>query len=242
MKILIIRHAEPDYSIDGLTEKGKKEAELLKTRLLKENITAAYCSTMGRAKLTAKPLLDATGIPCEYQDWLREYVGASVQLPYLDYKKAPWDFLPEFVKEKPELYSPTEWRNVDFIKESKVPEEYDWVCGEFDKVLERHGYRRNGCVYDVENSNHDVIAFFCHFGLASQLISHLMNCSPMSISQNTFLSPSSVTAFFTEERREGVAQFRAHCIGDISHLYEGGEEPSFMGRFCECFADDTRHD
>lgn len=35
MKLIIIRHAEPDYAIDGLTEKGKKEAELLKHRLKK---------------------------------------------------------------------------------------------------------------------------------------------------------------------------------------------------------------
>ncbi len=242
MKILIIRHCDPDYEIDGLTEKGKKEAELLTARLLKENVTAVYCSTLGRARHTAQPLLDAIGLNCTYHDWLREFSYELVQLPYLSYKKAPWDFLPEFVNENPELYSPTEWRNVDIFKVSGVPSAYDNVCAEFDKVLEHHGYKRNGCIYDVTNSNHDVIAFFCHFGLAAQLISHLMNCSPLSIAQNTFLPPSSVTAFFSEERRDGVAHFRAHGIGDISHLYHGDEEPSFSGRFCECFLDDTRHD
>ena len=25
MKLIIVRHGDPDYSIDGLTEKGKKE-------------------------------------------------------------------------------------------------------------------------------------------------------------------------------------------------------------------------
>ena len=29
MKLLIIRHADPDYEIDGLTEAGHKEARLL---------------------------------------------------------------------------------------------------------------------------------------------------------------------------------------------------------------------
>ena len=33
MRLLFIRHAEPDYSIDSLTEKGWKEAELLSRRL-----------------------------------------------------------------------------------------------------------------------------------------------------------------------------------------------------------------
>ena len=38
MKILIIRHAEPDYSIDSLTEKGHREAALLAEKLSKEKI------------------------------------------------------------------------------------------------------------------------------------------------------------------------------------------------------------
>ena len=33
MRILIIRHGDPDYEIDGLTEKGKREAALLAKRL-----------------------------------------------------------------------------------------------------------------------------------------------------------------------------------------------------------------
>ena len=34
MKILIIRHADPDYSIDSLTKKGWVEAECLSEKLL----------------------------------------------------------------------------------------------------------------------------------------------------------------------------------------------------------------
>ena len=34
MRILIIRHGEPDYENDNLTEKGKLEAELLAKGLL----------------------------------------------------------------------------------------------------------------------------------------------------------------------------------------------------------------
>lgn len=33
MKILIIRHGDPDYSIDSLTEKGWKEAEYLSEKM-----------------------------------------------------------------------------------------------------------------------------------------------------------------------------------------------------------------
>ena len=242
MQILIIRHGDPDYSVDGLTPKGQKEAQLLSERLLRdEDIKAAYCSTMGRAKLTAKPTLEKMNLDCEYHDWLREFTYPKVKLPYLEDEAICWDLMPQFMDENPLLYSPTDWLNVDFIKNSDVPAAYKTVCDEFDKVLAKHGYLRDGLKYKVTNSNHDTIAFFCHFGLGGVLLSHLMNISPMSILNNGFFPPSSVTTVFSEERAEGIAAFRCFGMGDISHLYPTKEEASFSGRFCECFSDDTRH-
>lgn len=50
MKILIIRHGDPDYTIDSLTEKGKTEAELLSDRISKMDIKKFYVSPLGRAR------------------------------------------------------------------------------------------------------------------------------------------------------------------------------------------------
>ncbi|MFQ9890077.1 MAG: histidine phosphatase family protein [Streptococcus sp.] len=53
MKLIFIRHGEPNYEIDSLTEKGWREAELLSKRTVKWNVTDFYCSPLGRAKDTA---------------------------------------------------------------------------------------------------------------------------------------------------------------------------------------------
>ncbi len=241
MRLLIIRHADPDYAIDGLTEKGKVEAELLKNRLIKEDITKVYCSIYGRAMRTIEPTLNAKNITATYCDWLREFDYARITVPYQENEKIPWDLLPEFANEHPEIYSKDEWMTADFISNSNVYKEYQNVCTQFDKVLEAHGYKRDGLNYTAVNPNHDTLIFTCHFGLASVLLSHLMNCSPYVIWQHGFTPPSSVTTFFTEERRDGKALFRASGIGDISHLYVKDEPAAFAGRFCECFTDDTRH-
>ena len=58
MKIMIIRHAEPDYSIDSLTEKGFKEAKLLSLYMKDRDIDDFYCSPLGRAKDTAAPTME----------------------------------------------------------------------------------------------------------------------------------------------------------------------------------------
>ncbi len=65
MKLLIIRHGDPDYEHDSVTEKGKREVELLGQRLAKENITKIYCSPLGRARATAAPTCRLTGMEPE---------------------------------------------------------------------------------------------------------------------------------------------------------------------------------
>ena len=241
MRILIIRHAEPNYAIDGLTEKGQREAELLAEKMRGEDIDKIYVSPLGRARLTAKPIEAVKNMSAEVCEWLREFDYATVKLPYLNEPACCWDLLPEFVGEHPELYLPDRWTKVDFIAESKVPDSYRAACTEFDELLKKHGYVRDGINYRAENPNHETIALVCHYGVSSVLLSHLLNCSPYSIWQNCVTLPSSVTTLYTEERRCGTASFRMCGMGDVSHLYQGGEAASFAARFCECFTDGTRH-
>ena len=241
MKILIVRHGEPDYEIDGLTDKGKREAELVGARLAKEKIDALYCSPLGRARLTAEPTERALGIKAEILPWLREFDANTVALPYLTSEQMCWDILPEYINALPGIYHPTGWLEEDFIKNSNIPSAYAEVCRELDLLLAKHGYERDGYNYKAVKPNHDTLVLVCHFGLTCVLLSHLFNCSPYSLWQHTCTAPTAVTTIYTEERREGVAQFRASTLGDVSHLYSAGEEVSFAARFCECFSDDTRH-
>lgn len=53
MKLVIVRHGDPDYTIDSLTEKGWKEAGYLAERLEKLDVKEFYVSPLGRAKDTA---------------------------------------------------------------------------------------------------------------------------------------------------------------------------------------------
>ena len=73
MKLLIIRHGEPDYSIDSLTEKGWKEAALLAERISKLDVKEFYVSPLGRAKDTAKATLEAMGRTAVTLEWLEEF-------------------------------------------------------------------------------------------------------------------------------------------------------------------------
>ncbi len=237
MKLLIIRHADPDYSIDSLTKKGWREAELLSERLTKLDVKEFYVSTMGRAKDTASftlQKLERTAIEC---DWLQEFNIPVQKADYLAHSGA-WDWLPQSWTSVQEFYSESEWATVSVFAETEVPERYSYVTNELDKVLKKHGYERDGRIYKAVKPNHDTIVFFCHFGVECVLLSHLLGISPMPLWHGFCALPSSVTTVVTEERRQGIASFRTLGLGDISHLYAKGEEPAFAARFSECYDDE----
>ena len=75
MKILIIRHAEPDYENNTLTKKGFVEAEYLSDKLKHSNITHIYSSPLNRAYLTAKPTAQKINKEIKIYDWLTEFQG-----------------------------------------------------------------------------------------------------------------------------------------------------------------------
>lgn len=241
MKLLIVRHGDPNYIIDSLTETGWKEAELLSHRLGKLDVKACYCSPLGRAKDTAAASLKKLGMEAEILPWLQEF-AVRVNRPDKPNNVA-WDWLPQDWTVYPDFFDKDRWVNHPVFQEAKVAEEVKWVYQGLDDLLARHGYRREGNFYRVEQANEDTIILFCHFGLEAVLLSRLLNVSPMILWHGACALTSSVTTLITEERRDGIAYFRMNGFGDISHLYAAGQEPSFSARFCETYSNmDQRHD
>lgn len=238
MKIVIVRHGDPDYEKDSLTEKGFREAEMLVPRLSKLDVKAFYCSPLGRAQDTAKPTLEAMGRRAETLKWLREFRG--VVRNGLNFEGC-WDRMPSYWCKEAKYYDSAEWQNTSLMKSANVRREYKYVCKHLDELLEKHGYRHEGRLFKVLNSNHNTIVLFCHFGVEAVMLSHILSVSPMPFWHNFVALPTSVTTLITEERERGIASFRIQQFGDISHLYAAGEEPAFAARFCECYNDDTRH-
>ncbi len=243
MKILIVRHADPDYGMDSLTEKGWKEAEFLSERLTKLDVKEFYVSPLGRANNTASCTLSKLNRTAIEKDWMREFCANIWRPDVTDQKIIPWDWLPQDWTAEADFYDYDKWYLSERMQEGKVKEEYDWVVNGLDEILAEHGYKREGRYYRVEKANNDTIVLFCHFGVQCVMLSHLLGISPMVLWHGTCAAPSSVTTVVTEERREGIATFRVNSFGDISHLYVHDEPPAFSARFCECYTnEDERHD
>jgi probable phosphoglycerate mutase len=233
MRILIIRHGDPYYPTDSLTEKGQREAELLSKKLIKEGITNIYVSPHGRAQLTAKPTAEKLGIKPITLDWLREFpnlLNWEYETDYFKNMKSPWNMPPELWVNDSKIYTP-DWRESELLKESRVVETYQNICNEFDKLTALHGYVKNGGQYDITNENTDTIALFCHFGLGTALISHILNMPLIPIWNSVFLPTSSVTTLYFEKHIDSrpIAHGIFAGIGDTSHLFAGNEPISCSG-------------
>lgn len=242
MKLLIIRHGDPDYSIDSLTEKGWKEAELLSDRIAKMNVKAFYMSPLGRAKDTASVTLKKMNRNAEILPWLREF-DAPITDEKTGEKRMPWDWLPAEWTKVSEYYDRDLWSTVPIMQAGHVIEEAMLVYSGLDEILKRHGYERDGEIYRAVKPNNDTVILFCHFGVECIMLGHLLGISPMVLWHGFCAAPTSVSTLITEERRKGIAYFRMSSFGDTSHLYAAGEKPAFAARFCETYDNmDERHD
>ncbi len=238
MKILIIRHGDPNYRDDTLTERGWEEAKLLADYLEKEKIDHYYVSPLGRAQDTASLTLERKGAKAVTLPFLREFIPPFIKRPDLDGKPGIcWDLTPGLWMDSAEAYDYGRWLEHPIYRDPDVEEEYKKVCEGLDGVLSEHGYRRKGPLYETDGGNHDVIALFCHFGVECVLLSHLLNISPIVLWHGTCARTTSVTTLVTEEREPGRAIFRMLGFGELTHLYVGGMEPSFMARFRETSSD-----
>jgi len=218
MKLLIIRHAEPDYEKDSLTEKGWKEAELLSNKLSAMDIKEFYVSPLGRARDTANVTLNKMNRTAEVLPWLREF-QALIYDERLGRERICWDLLPQDWTIVNEYYNKDLWHTAPVMKKGNVISEAKKVYEGIDKILEKHGYVREGKLYRAINPNRDTIVLFCHFGVECVILSHLLGISPVVLWHGLCALPSSVTTLVTEERRQGIACFRMLSFGDISHLY-----------------------
>lgn len=241
MRIIFIRHGDPNYEKDALTEKGIREAKLLSERVASwDTITDIYCSPLGRAKETASYSLQRLNRDAVTYPWLKEFFY-PIEDPSTGRHGVPWDFMPEYWTEIDSMYDRNLWKESEIYRSNpEILPAYEEVCTGIDGILGKYGYQRYRNYYATNHAaapdkQDATIVIFCHLGVTFMMMSHLLGISPAVLCHGFYIAPTSITILASEERIPGKAAFRAQVVGDTGHLRNGNEPVSTAGYFTDTF-------
>ena len=161
MLLYIIRHADPDYAHNTITEFGWEEARALAAYLKDKKIDKIYTSPLGRAIDTATPTCEAKGMDYTILPWTAEsmdYMAPNNRPGNMSYRCSFTGGIEDYT---------------DFSNVSRGDTVTNMIKSS-DEFLASLGYVREGFMYRVTEPNHNIIAVFCHGGFGSAWISHLL--------------------------------------------------------------------
>lgn len=225
MKLYLIRHADPDYANDTLTERGHEEARALIAYLRSEEIDGIVTSPLGRARDTARYTAEALGLPVRVEPWMAELhlPGEGADRP------AAWDIHGHTIRNPDYLDDPLAFERVPGMPSQRLREVVDAIREESDRFLASFGYVRDRGSYRVERQNSSRVAVFAHGGFGLTWLSTLLEIPAPLVWSGFFLHPSSVTQILFDERGDGFATPRCLMIGSLPHLFAKDLQPSRAG-------------
>ena len=176
MRILFIRHGEPDYEHDCLTERGRIQARAAAERLRNEGIEEIFSSPLGRAAETAAFSAEALNLPVRTLDFMRELHWGSTDGTPIPADGHPWELADLLAAEGWDLMNPS-WREHPCFSNNLVTAEADQVGQETDGWLRTLGYEREGAYYRCirPDDRQTSVALFSHGGSSAAAMGHILN-------------------------------------------------------------------
>ena len=223
MLLYIVRHGDPVYETDSLTDRGKLQAEAVGKRLFDAKVDRIFSSPMGRATETAEPACQMLGLKKNIEEWACEIEDESF-IPFLDGK------MKSIISVQNTYY--LENGNIDLpydrayecrgINQSDMELAVKRIERKGNEFLERLGYREENGIYRILRNNDEKVALFCHAVFSYAWMSVLLHI-PLHIMCSSFKNThTGVTIVEFQNNENGITAPRCLCYSDVSHLYASG--------------------
>ncbi|MBQ8951915.1 MAG: histidine phosphatase family protein [Eubacterium sp.] len=216
MRILFIRHGEPDYVKDCLTERGKIQAERAAERLQSEGIDEIYASPMGRAYGTAEYTAKRLGLPITVLDYMHEVSWGGEGIPAEGHLWTLSDWMLE------EGFDPfrEDWRKHPYFEKNTVMEYYDRLGDSFGELLLSYGYRQEGNRFFCSEECDKTIAVFSHGGSGACVLSRILS---LPFPYMLCVLPYDFTSIISVElpsRKDSYVHARLELFNDAAHIHD----------------------
>ena len=171
MRIIFVRHGEPDYVNDCLTREGRAQAAAAAERLAGEGISAIYASPCGRAAETASYTAARLGLPVTTLDYMHEIRWGGAGIPCDGH---PWT-LGDMMLAEGFDFQREDWRAHPYFDGNAATAYYGEIAVKFDDFLAEHGYRHEGRRFFCDGGADETVALFSHGGSGACVLAHLLN-------------------------------------------------------------------
>lgn len=222
MRLILVRHGEPDYAKDCLTPTGWKQARAAAERLRREGITEICSSSMGRALETAAPTAEMLGLPIRKLDFMREISWGGEGIPDEGH---PWTLAARMIAEENFDFQTRDWRDHPFFRDNLATAYYDRVSAQFDALMREWGYTHEGRRFLCGEDTRKNVALFFHGGSGGCVLSSLLGLPfPYVLAVMPYDFTAVIILNFPDSPGEYVFP-RLELFNDIGHLHAGPSDP-----------------
>lgn len=233
MILYYVRHGDPVYNPDSLTELGVRQAESVCKYLARRDISKIYTSSAKRAIDTAKPLCEMMKITPEILDWTTEDYAWREFTAVSDDGKKRWATqtgkFAEMMASKPVRDLGEEWYTYKDFPESfalgikRIRENTYAFLKEFG-----YEYDAEKNMYNAVSPNNKNIALFAHGGFGSPFLATVIGI-PYPLIENHFdLTHTGVTVIGFSEK-EGYCFPKVIQYSGDGHLYHDNLPAKYPG-------------
>lgn len=220
MEVVLVRHGEPEWARDGksvgdppLTERGRRQAELVAERLADQVFDHVLVSPVRRAQETADPILAALGVEGDVREWLAEI------------RNPEWDGAP--VEHIEKSFAEQRLRPFDELWDGLPGGEtfhdfHDRVTRNLDALLFDFGARvwnEQPRLYQIEKPELRVLVI-AHGGVNAVTVGALLGIPPVPWEWERFFGYHAGVTFLETVDIGGGRAFILRRLSDLSHLDE----------------------
>lgn len=219
MRIIFVRHGEPDYARDCLTDVGKAQAAAAAERLADENISEVYASPCGRASQTAAFTARRLGLPVVILDYMREISWGGPGIPEDGH---PWTLADRMIEEGFDFYA-RDWREHPYFKDNVATAYYEKIAARFDAFLADRGYRREGARYRCAGGTDKTVALFSHGGSGACALARVLSLPFPYVASVMPYDFTSVAVVSLPVREGAFVRPRLELFNDCVHIGKRGD-------------------